>query len=149
MNRISIVTLLLMIGFSVVGYGQDKKSSGAQASFIAPTATLSKIYTKEELEKMIKLDLRNIYIDCYVVATEIVPYLSLHTKPGATMKEMGIPETKENMEHLNNSVKAKAAYIEAVKKTLDDVIPYSDTKNIIWAILFFQDTIVKAQEGAN
>lgn len=147
MKRISVVTLLMLLGLSFGAHAQDKKPSSSAPSFVAPTATLSKIYTKEELEKLGKLELRNIYIECFVIASEIMPYLSLHTKPGATLKEMGIPETKENLDHLQNAVKAKKAYIDAVKKTLDDVIPYSDTKNIIWGILFFQDIIKKAQDG--
>jgi hypothetical protein len=147
MKRISVVTLLMLIGLSFGAHAQDKKAPSSGPTFVSAAAVLSKVYTKEELEKLGKLELRNIYIECFVIASEIMPYLSLHTKPGATLKEMGIPETKENMDHLQNAVKSKKAYIDAVKKTLDDVIPYSDTKNIIWGILFFQDMITRAQEG--
>lgn len=147
MKKISILVLVLFSSLGLSIFAQDKKDNGEVTSFVSPTAVLTKVYSKEELEKLGKLELRNIYIECYVIATEIVPYLSLHNKPGATLKEMGIPETKPNLEHLKKAVAAKKQYIDAVKVTLDDVIPYSDTKNIVWAIMFFQDMITKAQSG--
>ncbi|MFN8436291.1 MAG: hypothetical protein U0V72_01535 [Cytophagales bacterium] len=149
MKRLSVLVFSVLFFWGVSVNAQEKKDNGEPTSFVAPSAVLSKIYTKEDLEKMGKLDLRSVYVEYFVIATEIIPYISLHTKPGATLKEMGIPETKANLEHLKKAVAAKRQYIEAVKVTLEDVIPYSDTKNIIWSILYFQDMITKAQQGEN
>jgi hypothetical protein len=96
-----------------------------------------------------KIELTEIYMERIIVLTEIIPYLALKSKPGATLKEMGIPETKANIEHMQNAVKSKKAYLDAVRGTLDDVIPYSDKSNIIWSILFFERMIKRAQEGIN
>jgi hypothetical protein len=127
----------------------EKKAGKIPDTYVSPNAYLSKYYTQEELEKMGKIELTEIYMERIIVLTEIIPYLALKSKPGATLKEMGIPETKANIEHMQNAVKSKKAYLDAVRGTLDDVIPYSDKSNIIWSILFFERMIKRAQEGIN
>jgi hypothetical protein len=108
-------------------------------------AKITKYHTEEELKTLGKIELTQLYMARVSVITEIVPYLALHTKPGATLKEMGIPETTLNKEHMEKEVKNKATYLVAVQNTLDDIIPYADKGNIIWSILFFEEFIKKAE----
>jgi hypothetical protein len=119
----------------------------ASATYVSASAVLTKTYTEEELKALGKTDLVKIYMERVSIVTEIVPYIALHTKPGATLKEMGIPESSQNVEHLNKEVKNKATYLASVKDTLDDVIFYADKDNIIWCILFFEDVIKRAEKG--
>jgi hypothetical protein len=115
-------------------------------TYVNAEAKISVFHTEEDLKKMGKTELTQLYMERISVLTELIPYIALHSKPGATLKEMGIPETSINVGHLEKEVKNKANYLEAVKNTLDDIIPYADKVNIIWSILFCEDVIKKATE---
>lgn len=140
MKKIFTVVFLLAFGFSFA-------QKGAPQTYVSADAKVKKYHTRQELEQMGKLDLTQLYMERVAVITELVPYIALHTKPGATLREMGIPETKPNAEHLEKEIKNKSTYLSAVKETLDDIIPYADTKNIIWSILFFEEMIRTAEAG--
>jgi hypothetical protein len=140
----NLVLVLLTLTISNFAFGQKDKNS-TPMTYVNATAKISKYHTEEELKLMGKIELTQLYMDRVSVITEIVPYLALHTKPGATLKEMGIPETTLNKDHMEREVKNKANYLTAVQNTLDDIIPYADKGNIIWSILFFEDFIKKAE----
>jgi hypothetical protein len=146
-----IITLILMfpviLAVAQKKSEKDTKSASTPLTYVRADAKVKKYHTKEELEGMGKLDLTQLYMERVMVITELMPYIALHTKPGATLREMGIPETKPNLEHLEKEVKNKETYITAVDATLDDIIPYADTKNIIWSILFFEQIIRTADAG--
>ncbi len=151
MRKSSVIFLIAaVIAFSISAvFAQDEKKSKNEKlpnTYVSPTAVLEKYHTQEELDKLGKIELTQIYMERIVVLTEVIPYLALHTKPGATLKEMGIPETRANIEHMENAVKSKKLYLEAVKNTLDDVIPYSDKTNIIQSIIFFEKMIKRAMD---
>ncbi|MDX2195088.1 MAG: hypothetical protein NW207_01615 [Cytophagales bacterium] len=138
---------LLLIYFLIIAYtshSQDKKAGKSALTYVSADVKIQKFYTEDELKKMGKLELTNIYKERITYLTEIVPYLALHSKPGATLQEMGIPETSQNMDHLEKELKNKKNYITSVNDTLDDIIPYADKSNIIWAILFFDEMIKKS-----
>jgi hypothetical protein len=145
MNRICLL-IALTISVSQIVFAQNEKSKGSSMTYINAGAKISKYHTEEELKQLGKLELTQLYMERVAVITEVIPYLALHTKPGATLKEMGIPETELNKEHLEKEVKNKATYLTAVKNTLDDIIPYADKSNIIWSILFSEEIIKKAAE---
>jgi len=142
----TILLSVMMCGiFSMTAYAQkDAKNAKSEITYVSVNAKLTKIHTKEDLDKLGKIELTEIYKERISIISEIVPYLALHPKPGATLKEMGIPQTTENSSHLEKEVKNKAAYIGSVNETLDDIIPYADKQNIIWSILFFERVIQEA-----
>jgi hypothetical protein len=140
----NLLLVLLTFTISNFAFGQKDKNS-TPMTYVNTNAKISKFHTEEELKQMGKIELTQLYMDRVSVITEIVPYLALHTKPGATLKEMGIPETQLNKDHMEREVKNKANYLSAVQNTLDDIIPYADKGNIIWSILFFEDFIKKAE----
>lgn len=145
MKKIITLACILLAGTAFAQKGE--KSTGVASTYVSADAKVKKFHTKEELERMGKLDLTDLYMERVSILTELVPYIALHTKPGATLREMGIPETKLNLEHLDKEVKNKGVYLDAVKQTLDDIIPYADTKNIVWSILFFEEMIRIAETG--
>lgn len=148
-NSPVVFLIFALFATTIATFAQEEKKSKnekVQTTYVNPNAILEKYHTQEELDKLGKIELTQIYMERIVVLTEIVPYLALHTKPGATLKEMGIPETKANIEHMENAVKGKKLYLEAVKNTLDDVIPYSDKTNIIQSIIFFEKMIKRAMD---
>ncbi len=143
--RTLILSVMMCCIVSITVYGQkETKSSKSENTYVSANAKLSKVHTKEELDKLGKIELTEIYKERISIISEIVPYLALHPKPGASLKEMGIPQTTENGTHLEKEVKNKAAYIASVNETLDDIIPYADKQNIIWSIMFFERIIQEA-----
>jgi hypothetical protein len=102
---------------------------------------ITKFYTKEELNLLPKLELISIYKSRLAYLIEILPFLSLHPAPGATFKDMSIPETEVNIGHLEKESKNKADFVHSLNETLDDVIPYSEKTNIVWSILYYDEMI--------
>src|ERR1700712_4894586 len=82
---------------------------------------ITKYYTKEELNKLPKLALIDIYKARLTYLIEILPFLSLHPEPGATFHEMSIPETEVNIAHLDKEAKNKQTFVKSLSETLDDV----------------------------
>src|SRR5947208_1845865 len=119
------LVLVLFIIVSNFAFGQKDKA-GVPLTYVSANAKITKYHTEDELKQMGKIELTQLYMARVSVITEIVPYLALHTKPGATLKEMGIPETTLNKDHMEKEVKNKGIYLSAVQNTLDDIIPYAD-----------------------
>lgn len=147
MSKNITLFLLALIFVSNLCFGQDKgkdkksKNSASNLTYVSADAKLKKSYTAEDLKPLGKIQLVEIYMERISVLTELLPYIALKSNPGATLYEMGIPETPQNVDHMVKEVKNKESYLSAVKNTLDDIIPYADKTNIIWAILFIEDTI--------
>lgn len=150
---------LLLLGFaalSFTAYSQDEtvettgeKVKEVEVTYVSEKAVLPKYHNEVELDKLGKLELTNLYIERVKILTEVVPYLALNKKPaGADLDALGIPETKSNVADLEREVKSKDSYLSNIGHTLHDVVPYADKKNIIWAILFMEDTIHKAEKAA-
>jgi len=95
MKQFITVVFCLMMGLSV--FGQKPAQTGTPLTYVSPTAKVQKYHVKEELEKMNKLHLTVLYMERVAVFNELLPYIALHTKAGATLREMGIPETKVNL----------------------------------------------------
>ncbi len=134
------------VSFDGVSQGTETKPKAAidtSHSFVK-TEKVTKFYTKEELNKLPKLDLIEIYKSRLVYLIEVLPFISLHPEPGSTFHDMAIPETEANIAHLDKETKNKQAFVKSLSETLDDVIPYSEKSNIIWSILYFDEMIKKS-----
>jgi hypothetical protein len=112
--------------------------------FVKSDIKITKFYTKEELNKLQKLDLIEVYKSRLAYLIEILPFLSLNPEPGSSFREMSIPETETNISHLEKEMKNKQDFIKSLFETLDDVVPYSEKTNIIWSILYFDEMIKKS-----
>lgn len=134
--------ILITLLFANCAFAQKEKTS---STYVTADAILTKTHSEEELKLMGKTELVKIYMERVSIITEITPYLALRAKPGSTLKEMGIPESAQNTEHLVKESKNKKNYLSSVKDTLDDITYYADKDNIIWSILFFEEIIQKAQ----
>jgi hypothetical protein len=148
--------LLGLAALSFTAYSQDEtvdpienKVKEVDVTYVSEKAVLPKYHNEVELDKLGKLELTALYIERVKILTEIVPYLALNKKPaGADLDDLGVPETKSNVADLEREVKSKESYLANIGHTLHDVVPYADKKNIIWAILFMEDTIHKAEKAA-
>lgn len=153
MKKIVIAIALSSLTTLAVAQKKEKdkeKIATSSLTYVAADAKISKYHTEEELKKLGKIELTQLYMERVKVITEIIPYLALHTKPGATLKELGIPENETNVKHMEKEVLNKNSYLKAVQETLDDIIPFADKINIIWSILLYEDIIKKAEsEGTS
>ena len=141
---LGLVSMFVMLSFTK----SEKPVSPAYTQLGNDTAhafvkipKITKFYTKEELNQLPKLELINIYKARWAYLIEILPFLSLHPEPGATFKDMSIPETEINIAHLEKEAKNKADFVNSLNETLNDVIPYSEKTNIVWSILYYDEMI--------
>ncbi len=154
MKKNILAIALLSIASLAFAQKKDKNAPAVPPTttltYVSADAKIDKYHTEEELKKLGKIELTTLYLGRVKVLTEILPFLALHTKPGATLKEIGIPETEANIKHMEKEVTNKISYLSAVGETLDDIIPFADKTNIIWSILLYEEIIKKAEtEGTN
>lgn len=148
--------VVAFVGVSTLAFAQKKDKNApvvpltSNLTYVSADAKIDKYHSEEELKKLGKIELTTLYLQRVKVLTEILPFLALHTKPGATLKEIGIPETETNIKHMEKEVTNKQSYLAAVGETLDDIIPFADKVNIIWSIMLYEDIIKRAEsEGTN
>ena len=146
-----IITVLVFVFGATFLFAQEtEKTSSTGVTYVTATAKIDKYHNEVDLEKLGKLELTDLYLERVSVVTELVPYLALHKNPaGASLADLGIPETKTNISHLEKEVKNKEAYMQTVRSTLHDIVPYADKRNIIWCILFLEEMIHKIEKAAN
>lgn len=146
-NAKLFVALFVLLSFFTCSesLSQGTKSvSDSSLSFVKKDIKVNKFYTEKELDKLPKLDLIRIYKERLAYLIEVLPFLSLHPAPGATFHDMAIPETADNIAHLDKEMENKEKFVESLFQTLDDVIPYSEKAHIIWSIMYFDEMIKKS-----
>ena len=72
---------------------------------------------------------------------KLLPYIAFATKPGITMSDLGIPNDSDNRKILDNQFEATDNFLETTQEFQETILPYSDTKNLISAILFYEETM--------
>ncbi|MEY3416009.1 MAG: hypothetical protein RL060_120, partial [Bacteroidota bacterium] len=94
MKRILLLSALITI-FCQISFAQ--KGEKPAPTYVSANAKVDKYYTEEELQKLGKLELTQIYMLRIATLTEVMPYVALHPRPGATLTEMGIPSKAEQL----------------------------------------------------
>ena len=112
-----------------------------EQSIINQRASIKKYHDREELEKMNKGMLLELYIERIEVIVKVLPNIAFTNKPGATISSLGIPDTKENRKALEENIKAAGGYFENTIEFQTKILPYSDKSNLIAAILFYEQTL--------
>jgi len=125
----------LMISMS---FAQKKKNS---QSIISGKVNISKYHSRDDLDSMKKGELLVLYIERIEVIVNILPNIAFATKPGVTMESLGIPETKDNKKALEENIEASGDYFESTIEFQKKILPYSDTTDLIAAILFYESTL--------
>ena len=133
--KITLISFCFIIA-SNFGFAQKKDSP---KSIISSKVQIKKYHNISELEQFPKGELLNLYIERVQVLSNIIPYLAFATKPGVTMASLGIPETNENTKALDSQVNNSEEYMENTVDFQKVILPYSDTKNLAKAILFYED----------
>jgi hypothetical protein len=143
LSLLFVVCLSLLAPMQAFSQDAVPATKAGSHSFVK-LAKITKFYSKDELNKLPKLDLIAIYKSRLTYLIEILPFISLHPEPGSTFHDMSIPETETNIGHLDTEAKNKQAFVSTLNQILDDVIPYSEKNNIIWSILYFDEMIKKS-----
>ncbi|MGZ0016871.1 hypothetical protein [Yeosuana sp. AK3] len=128
---------------SSIGYAQKNKEP---KSIISENVSIKKYHAKDELGRMQKGELLGLYIERIETLTKILPYIAFATKPGVTMSTLGIPNDNDNRKALENQFDATKSYIESTVVFQKRILPYSDTTNLIEAILFYEDILKSLHE---
>ncbi len=108
-------------------------------SIISKDAMIKKYHNIEELQRMQKGQLLDLYIERMETLSNILPYIAFATKPGVTMSTLGIPNNNDNRKALENQIENTNNYIEESIAFQNVMLPYSDTRNLMRAILFYEE----------
>lgn len=129
-----IITFLMI---SSVSFAQKNEPQ----SIISGKVSIAKYYDRDELGKLQKGELLDLYNERIEVIVKILPNIAFATKPGVTMTSLGIPDTKENRKALEDNIQASRTYFDSTIEFQKRVLPYSDKLNLIAAILFYEETL--------
>ena len=136
-TKSTLFCALFFLMFSM-SFAQKK---GDSQSIISGKVNISKYHSREDLKKMKKGDLLVLYIERIEVIVNILPNIAFATKPGVTMENLGIPDTKDNRKALEDNIDASTSYFDSTIEFQKKILPYSDTKDLIAAILFYESTL--------
>lgn len=136
-TKTTILTLFLLMIFSI-SFAQTKDTS---PRLITGKVSIRKYHNLDELNKMPKGELLDLYIQRIEVLVNILPNIAFATKTNVTMKTLGIPVTKENKKTLEANQKASVEYFDSTVDFQRSILPYSDTGDLIAAILFYEQTL--------
>lgn len=140
MNMKTKFTLFTAMFFIMISMSFAQKKGDSQ-SIISGKVNISKYHSRANLEKMSKGDLLVLYIERIEVIVNILPNIAFATKPGVTMESLGIPETKDNKKALEENIEASDTYFDSTIEFQKKILPYSDTTDLIAAILFYESTL--------
>ncbi len=141
-------TKIIFLSFSFllitgIGFAQKKKEA---KSIISSKVGIKKYHNKEDLERMQKGELLGLYIERIESLVKTLPYIAFATKPGVTMTSLGIPNDKDNRKILDTQFETTDNYLESTGEFQKRILPYSDTTNLISAILFYEEIMKSLHE---
>ncbi len=113
----------------------------APITMISGKVYISKYHSYDELNKLTKGQLLALYSERIEVIVNVLPNIAFATKPDVTMSSLGIPETKGNKKALEANREASVEYFDSTVEFQRKILPYSDTRDLIAAILFYEETL--------
>ncbi|MFT4611690.1 MAG: hypothetical protein ACJA1H_002096 [Glaciecola sp.] len=134
-STLCIAILFLMVSLT---FAQKKNK---ETTIIDGKVNISKYHSFDQLDRMSKGELLKLYGERIKVIVNILPNIAFATKPGITMSSLGIPETKDNQKALETNREASVEYFESTIEFQKKILPYSDTRDLIAAILFYEETL--------
>jgi hypothetical protein len=138
--KVKVILLSLSLLFVTALSFAQKKNKGPK-SIINEKASIKKYHNKEELERMPKGELLALYTERNIMLTSTIPYIAFATKPGVTMSTLGIPDNNDNKKALEDQFDNTDNYLENTIEFQKEYLPYADTRNLIAAILFYEEII--------
>ncbi len=139
------IIFLYFTAFLITGANYAQKNKTPR-SIISEKSSVSKYHNKENLERMNKGELLVLYIERIESLVKTLPYIAFATKPGITMVDLGIPNDNDNRKILDEQFETTQEYLESTVGFQKRMLPYSDTNNLVAAILFYEETMRSLQE---
>ena len=115
-------------------------------SIISDGVSIKKYHSKDELDRMAKGELLVLYVERIESLVKLLPYIAFATKLGVTMSTLGIPNDSDNRKSLDNQFEATDEFLEKTSEFQDRILPYSDTNNLVSAIIFYEETLKSLHE---
>lgn len=112
-----------------------------QPKIIINVRGISKFHNLEELQGMTKGQLIPLYKERVKILFNIFPYIGVTPRPGVSFQDLGIPASKENTAAHDEEIINRSQFISNNEKFLEAILPYSDTSNLINAILFYEEVL--------
>lgn len=138
------IILLCFSAFLLTGVGFAQKKKAPKS--IISQVSIKKYHNKSDLERMQKGELLVLYKERIESLVKTLPYIAFATKPGITMTTLGIPNDNDNRKALDSQFEATNDFLETTIEFQDRILPYSDTKNLIAAILFYEEIMKSLHE---
>ncbi len=133
--------IFLSICFLLISNVSFSQKSNETKSIISSKVAIKKYHDKYELENMQKGELLNLYIERIDILIKTLPYIAFARMPGVTMKDLGIPDTKDNDKALENQFDSTDSFLKSTIEFQEKMLPYSDKRNLVAAILFYEETM--------
>jgi hypothetical protein len=133
--------IFLSLLFVMLGLSSQSQVKNKPKSIIATTSSMKQYYEKPELDKMLKGELINLYVERVKLLVDTIPYIALATKPGTTMTDIGIPDTTENRKALDVQQEASINFLTSTIEFHSKMLPYADKGTIITSILYYQNML--------
>ncbi|MFD2908546.1 hypothetical protein ACFSX9_07330 [Flavobacterium ardleyense] len=135
---LGILSIFLLASVEVVA---QKGGKVVPQKIIINVRGISKFHNLKELQDMSKGQLIPLYKERVKILYNVFPYIGVTPQPGVSFADLGIPASKENVSALDQEIVNRSQFIDNNEKFLDAILPYSDTKNIIDAILFYEEVL--------
>ena len=142
-SYLKIIALFMFIGFGAFA----QKTPPNAARVILDTKGVGEYHTIKELEILQKGVLTDLYVERVKIITNVFPYIGLTTKPGVTLKDVGIEETEEIVKKFDDEKLSKVNYLSGNSAYMKKMLQYADKGDIIKAIVFFEDVLKKLSKG--
>ncbi|CAM3960020.1 hypothetical protein [Flavobacterium weaverense] len=141
--KVKIFFLCVFLFATSVIFSQNKN---APRSIISSTAVIKKYHGLEELKKMKKGDLLELYAERVQVLIKTIPYMALATKSGATLTDLGVPNNSVIKKVLETQDKATEEYLKISSNFQKKILPYTDKDVLISSILYYESTMKSFHE---
>ncbi|WP_130734848.1 hypothetical protein [Flavobacterium sp. J27] len=130
---VCIIALFLLASVDVVAQNGQK--------VIIDIRGIGTYHDRKDLEAMTKGQLMPLYLERVKILFSVIQYFGVTSKSGVTFTDLGIPATKENIKLLDTETENREEFLKNNAEFLKGILPYSDTKNIINAILFYEEVL--------
>jgi hypothetical protein len=131
------ITFLSLLFFIAINSATAQKTTSS-TSIISIGASIKKYHLESELETMQKGQLLDLYIERIQTLINTLPYIALTKKPGVTMKDVGVPDTSENIKSLSGQKENTQKFLQTTIEFQRTMMPYSDKRNLIASILYYE-----------
>ena len=137
MKKIYIFFLAVFLLTSVDTVAQDKNAP----KVVINIRGISKFHDLKELNAMNKGQLMPLYVERVKILFSVIQYFGITNKSGVTFNDLGIPPSKENVQALDDEIENRTVFLGGNEQFLKSILPYSDTSNIVDAILFYEEVL--------